>query len=273
MANRFSFPGSAKRDLTALLLLAFLASPLCAQTRSLHVEDLTWTEVRDAIAAGKTTAIYYAGSTEQNGPHMALGKHSFIARQVAQRIAAALDNALVYPIMPFAPTGDPLNMTDHMRFPGSISVSEETFASVARDVSLSAIAAGFRNIVLMGDHGGGQEALARVARELTSQWRAEGVHVHYIPDLYYKSNDLASAYLARQGMQPGSHAGLSDTAELMALDPQGRWIRRDRLAAGTAGSGVDGDPRQASAELGERLIGFKVDSSVAQIRGLLSQAH
>ena len=259
------------RAIASLLLLALLASPACAQPGSLHIEDLTWTEVRDAVASGKTTAIYYAGSTEQNGPHMALGKHNFIARQVAQRIAAALGNALVYPILPFAPTGDARKLTDHMRFPGSVSVSETTFAAVARDVATSAIAAGFRNVVLMGDHGGGQEALARVAAELTRQWDAKGFRVHYIADLYYQSNQQATEYLAQRGLKPGAHAGLGDTSELMALDSAGRWIRRGKLAPGGAANGVEGDPRQASIELGERLIKFKVGAAVAQIRALLAQ--
>ena len=74
--------------------------------RSLLIEEMTWTEVRDAIAAGKTTAIYYTGAIEQNGPGVALGKHLFIAHYLAQRIAEQLGNALVYPTMPFAPTGD-----------------------------------------------------------------------------------------------------------------------------------------------------------------------
>jgi creatinine amidohydrolase len=94
------------KSLTFALALLFAPSVVLARSKSLLIEDLTWTEVRDAIAAGKTTAIYYAGSTEQNGPHMALGKHNFIARYVAQRIAEELGNALVYPVMPFGPTGD-----------------------------------------------------------------------------------------------------------------------------------------------------------------------
>ena len=73
----------------------------------------------------KTTAIYYAASTEQNGPGLALGKHIFIAHYAAQRIAEELGNALVYPTMPYAPAGDPIRKTD-MRFPGTVSVSEET---------------------------------------------------------------------------------------------------------------------------------------------------
>src|SRR5262249_42965097 len=73
--------------------------------QSVYIEDLTWPEVKAAIAAGKTTAILYAGSTEQNGPHLALGKHNFVAHYAAGEIAKKLGNALVYPTMPFAPTG------------------------------------------------------------------------------------------------------------------------------------------------------------------------
>src|SRR5512135_2224777 len=135
-----------------------------AQAGSLAIEDMTWTEVRDAIAAGKTTAIYYAGSNEQSGPGFAIGKHVIVAHYLAPKIAARLGNALVYPTMPFAPTGDtgyvgngtidPAKRDGHMRFAGSVHLSPETFGAVAHDVALSAISAGFRNVVLMCDHGG-----------------------------------------------------------------------------------------------------------------------
>src|SRR5438552_16123427 len=99
------------KSLTFTLTLSLLPSIVLAQSKSLLVEDLTWTEVRDAIAGGKTTAIYYAGSIEQNGPGLALGKHLFLAHYIAQEIAQRLGNALVYPTMPFAPTGDPIKKT------------------------------------------------------------------------------------------------------------------------------------------------------------------
>src|SRR5437870_1021979 len=150
------------KSLTFALILLLLPSVVLAQSKSVLIEDLTWTEVRDAIASGKTTAIYYAGSTEQNGPGLVLGKHIFIAHYVAQRIAEELGSALVYPTMPYAPTGDPIKKTGHMKFPGSVNVSSETFAAVAHDVALSAIAAGFKHVALMGDHGGGQSALKKV---------------------------------------------------------------------------------------------------------------
>ena len=254
----------------AVFCLCFLSVPAAAQSRTVFVEDLTWTEVRDSIAAGKTTAIYYAGSTEQNGPHMATGKHNFIARHVARSIAEELGNALVYPIMPFAPTGDPARKTEHMAYPGSVSVSDKTFAAVAREVAASARAAGFRNILLMGDHGGGQAALKQVAGELDRQWSAAGVHVHYVGDLYYKSEELVRDYLGRRNIPVGNHAGISDTSELMFVDTDGRWVRKDKLAPGAEKTGVDGDPRQASPELGKLFIDYKINSAVNQIRRLIS---
>ncbi len=251
--------------------LALVSGAAAAQSHSVFIEDLTWPEVKAAIAGGKTTAIYYAGSTEQNGPHMALGKHNFVARYVAERIAEKLGNALVYPILPFAPTGDALKPSSHMRFPGSVTLSENTFAAVAREVALSAATAGFKDIALMGDHGGGQETLGRVAAALNTELALRGVRVHYIGDLYYKSSDEVRAYLRVHRLPPGNHASIEDTSELMFVDKAGRWIRKDKLALGTEASGVEGDPRQASAQAGKVFLDFKVDAAVAQIRRLTGE--
>jgi len=255
-----------------VLLFSLVSASALAQPRSVFIEDLTWPEVRAAIAGGKTTAIFYAGSTEQNGPHMALGKHNVVARYVAGRIAEILGNALVYPILPFAPTGDPGRKTGHMRFPGSVSLSDATFAAAAREVALSAISAGFRNVVLMGDHGDGQAALRQAAARLEREWSAKGVRVRYIPDLYYKSEAEVRDYIRAHGLPPGRHAGVADTSELMFLDKERRWIREDRLAPGAAKTGVDGDPRRASAELGGKFLEIKVGNAVAQIRRLLDKS-
>ena len=237
------------------------------------IEDMTWTEVRDAIAAGRNSAIIYAGSTEQNGPHMVIGKHTFIAHYVAQRIAAELGDALVYPTLPFAPTGDPVAKTGHMRFPGSVSLSPAVFESVVRAVAVSAIAAGFRQVYLMGDHGSGQDQLRDAARALDTEWRPQGIRVRYVSDLYYKEKEQARAYLAEHHIAPDRHAGTDDTSELLYIDSL--WIRRDQLARSDsteqARTGVDGDPTKATAELGRIFIGYKVADAVAQIRAFRSE--
>jgi creatinine amidohydrolase/Fe(II)-dependent formamide hydrolase-like protein len=258
-----------------LAALAFVASRLSAQ-RSVYIEDLTWPEVRQAIESGKTSAIIYAGSTEQNGPHMAIGKHNFIARWAAGAIAIKLGDALVYPTLPFAVTGDAVKKTAHMRFPGSVTLTPESFRSVVHDVTLSAIDAGFRNVFLMGDHGDGQDILSAVAKELDTQWKPNGVRVFYVPDLYFKAKAQARAYEASHGITTHDvHAGTDDTSELMALDRAHRWIRSDKLApsegARTAVTGVDGDPTKASAELGDIFLRYKVDGAVDQIRALAAR--
>ncbi len=277
-ASRFPLP---RRRVSAIfpclfipsIAVIFSAAPLFAQ-RSVYIEDLTWPEVQQAIQSGKTSAIIYTGSTEQNGPHMAIGKHNFIARWVAGAIAIKLGDALVYPTLPFAPTGDAVKRTAHMRFPGSVSLTAQTYRSVVHDVALSAIDAGFRNVFIMGDHGDGQDVLGAVAKELDAHQRGSGVRVFYVPDLYFREKQQAHAYEASHGLPTHDvHAGTDDTSELMALDAQHRWIRADKLApsegAQTARTGVDGDPTKASAALGNIFLQYKIDDAVAQIRQLL----
>ena len=256
---------------TSLTVIA----PSVGAQRSVYIEDLTWPEVQRAIQSGKTNALIYIGSTEQNGPHMAIGKHNFIARYLAGAIAIKLGNALVYPTLPFAVTGDAVKKTAHMRFPGSVTLTPQTYHAVVRDVAFSAADAGFKNIFIMGDHGDGQDVLGAVAKELDAQWRPRGIRVFYVPDVYFKEKQEAHAYEASHGITTRDvHAGTDDTSELMALDAQHRWIRSDKLArsegAQIARTGVDGDPTKASAKLGDIFLHYKIDDAVAQIRELLA---
>jgi creatinine amidohydrolase len=253
---------------TTIAILTAVAAPR-AQDRSLLIEDLTWTEVRDAVAGGNTTAIYYAGSIEQNGPGLALGKHLFLAHYIAQRIAERLGNALVYPTMPFAPTGDPIRKTGHMRFPGSVNVSEDTFGAVARDVALSAIGAGFTSVLLMGDHGGGQKTLETVAQTMDQEWAPKGVHIYYIGDVYYKEKEQMRAYAADHKLTVDQHAGYDDTSEIMFIDKDARWVRKDKLLKDTGASGVTGDQTVATVEIGRMSVENKINDAIAQIRSLM----
>jgi creatinine amidohydrolase len=273
--------------LVVSILLALLLSSATAAQTPVMIEDMTWTEVRDAIAAGKTTAIYYAGSIEQNGPGVALGKHLFIAHYLTQKIAEQLGNALGYPTMPYAPTGDwgvtkpgvidPSKKTGHMEFSGSVNVSEATFTAVAHDVAMSAISAGFKNVVLMGDHGGGQSTLEKVAHEMDREWAPSGIHVYYIPDLYYKEKDFMKEYLQKHGLPVDSHAGTDDTSEVMYVDKMvndgsPKWIRPGKLvnSRGDDGTGVNGDQTKATLEMGKIFTDAKVSFAVKQIRQLIA---
>jgi creatinine amidohydrolase len=260
-----------------VVCLMLLSAAASAQSRSVYIEDLTWLEVRDAIAAGKTSAIIYAGGTEQNGPHMAIVKHNAIAHYAAGQIAEKLGNALVYPIMPFSPAGDPIEKIGHARFPGTVSVSSELFMGVMRQVALSAVAAGFKNVFLMGDHGGGQNELKLAAENLDADWKAKGVRVFYVADLQAKATQQTNAYLAERKIAPGGHAGVAETSQVMLLDQVEKrdWIRRDKLTAAKGqpepATGINGDPSPATVDMGRVFIDYKVNSAVDQIRDLIAK--
>ena len=140
--------------LAALWLVLALAVPAQAHaSETLVLEDLTWTELRALVRSGKTTVLMPIGATEQNGPHMALGKHNARVKALAERIALDLGNALVAPVLSYVPEGAVQPPTGHMRFPGTITVREETFRQTLDSAARSFRLHGFRDIVFLGDHG------------------------------------------------------------------------------------------------------------------------
>ena len=239
-----------------------------AAAQSLFIEDLTWLEVRDAIAAGKLIAIVPTGGTEQNGPHMAIGKHNFIVRETAGKIALRLGNALVAPVLAYVPEGGFDPPQGHMNFPGTVGVGEPVFAAILRDAATSLALAGFRLICFLGDHGESQAAQRRIADTLTRLWRKRGIRVASL-GRYYAANG-ESEWLKAQGFtsgQIGEHAGLLDTAELMAVRPEA--LRGDLLSPSSwppGPSGARGDPTLASAAIGEKLLALKIAAGVAEAR-------
>lgn len=234
------------------------------------VEELTWVEVRDAIKAGKTTIIFPTGGTEQNGPHMVLGKHNFIVKHTAEQIARRLGNALVAPVLAYVPEGDIQPPSGHMQFPGTISLPDSVFMKVTEYAARSFRANGFKDIVLIGDSGPNQKGLQAVAALLNKEWTGTPVRVHYVSQ-YYRSQDF-SKWLRSQGETSeniGTHAGIEDTSELLAIHPG--LIRKDKLAPGGDFkiSGVTGNPTRATATYGKQGLEFKINAAVVQIQKLI----
>ena len=257
-------------SLVALLLTVFAVPSGAEVPDSVFIEDLTWVELRDLIGSGKTTAILPVGGTEQNGPHMAIGKHNFIIRHTAEGIARQLANALVAPIVAYVPEGDIEPPTGHMKWPGTITLPPEHFRKLVEYAARSFKLHGFRDVVFIGDHGSYQKDLKEVAEALTSEWKGTGVRVHFVPQ-YYSGNGL-TAWLETQGVtkqEIGSHASITDTSQLMALDP--RYIRANKLNDGTEVAGVLGDPRRSSVELGRRGLDLKIAAGVKFIRQAVSE--
>ena len=250
----------------------FTLSPcaLAQPNASVFVEDLTWTELMHQVKSGKTTIIVPIGGTEQNGPHMALGKHNARVRALAEKIALELGNALVAPVIAYVPEGSVNPPSDHMRFPGTITIPDKTFEQVLEYAARSFKLHGLRDIVFIGDHGGYQKDLQVVANRLNREWAAAPVRAHALLEYYRVTNTVYVDALRSRGYsndEIGTHAGVADTSLTMALVPG--MVRAGALANATkpaASDGVYGDPRRASAEMGQLGVDAIVATTVAAIR-------
>ena len=254
-----------------VLLVACAWTARAEAPRSLFLEDLTWTEVRAATASHATIVIVPVGGTEQSGPHMALGKHNVRARWFAQKIAAALGNALVAPVVSYVPEGSVDPPAGHMRFPGTITIPEDAFEKTLESTARGFRLHGFRNIVFLGDHGGYRKSLERVVERLNAEFaKAKSVVRAWAPPEYYEAQTTGFAEILRAKgyteAQIGTHAGLADTSLMLAVDPS--LVREDKLAAPTKGpaDGVHGDPTHASAELGRLGTDLVIERTVEAIR-------
>jgi creatinine amidohydrolase len=258
--------------LVALLVLAAIGAARAASSTSVFLQDLTWTELRSDIAAGKTTILVPIGGTEENGPQMALGKHNVRASLLCEKIAHALGNALVAPVIAYVPEGDVDHPTGHLKFPGTISVPTGAFEEVLEGAARSFKLAGFRNILFLGDHGGYQRDLHVVADRLDREWAGSGVRALAIGEYYRASEIEFGQLLKKKGYSEseiGMHAGLLDTTLMMGVDPS--MIRPDLLGETKPGDGVYGDPSKASAALGRLGVELVVSRTVAAIKEAIAR--
>ena len=241
---------------------------------------MTWPEVKKAIQEGKTTALVYNGGTEQRGPQNVNGGHTLMARETVHAIAVKLGNAIAAPVLPFSPNRASADL------PGTIGLTTELFQAINEQVAEELIKTGFKSIVLMGDHGGGQAQLGEVAKKLSAKYAAQGVKVVFCDEVYDKANGDFDKWLQSNGYPTSSHAGIPDTSEMLYLGADKGWVRKDQVkdALGDpvlpqgqkpdpskprVNNGISGDARRSTPELGKKLFDMKVDYAVRQIKQLL----
>ncbi len=271
---------NSKNRLFALAALAAFAL-MAAAARSSHaldanlpasveLKDMTWVEVRRAIKEGYRTVLVPTGGIEQNGAHMVLGKHDYIVTWAANRIALGAGHTLVAPVVSYVPEGSFEPATGHMRFPGTLGVSDAAFAGVLEGIARSLKAHGFTLICFMGDHGASQTIQSEVAARLSKEWEGAGVRAVQL-DAYY--DDAAQVKRLEAECETantiGQHASIIDTSELMAVHPAGVYPGRIAERGFFAEApGSSGDPARASEQRGRDLIMMRVEAAIAQIRAL-----
>ena len=287
-----------KRLFLTISVLALAAAPAFAQKAParaasakkaeplVEFDMMTWPEVKKAMGEGKTTALIYNGGTEQRGPQNVNGGHTLMARATVKAIALRLGNAIAMPVLPYTPNNASAEL------PGTIGLTPELLSAVLERVSEQAIQTGFKNIVLMGDHGGGQPAAyASVAKKLDEKWSPKGFHVYFCDEVYKKAQDDFDDWLVAHGYPRSSHAGIPDTSEMWYLGGDKGWVRKDLIptaegdpvpppgqrgrqndpnAPPRKNNGISGDARRSTPALGKMAFDIKVDYAVKQIQGFLA---
>lgn len=242
---------------------------------TVFLEELTWDELALLIKGGKTTAIIGTAGTEQKGPHMAIGEHKYVTTYTADKIARALGNAIVAPIITYVPEGSWENPRGHMTKAGTITLPDDRFRVLVELNARSLRGSGFKDLILIGDSGGNQSGMEAVANKLNEEWKGTGVRVHFIGDYYEKAHAASHAWIADTAkLMPrdsiGSHANILDTSELMFIHPE--LVKTDRFNQATPANGVTGSPRKASKEIGKKLLDIKINLALVQIRSKMAAA-
>ena len=242
--------------------------------KSVYLEELTTTEVAAMVKIAPSVVIIPVGGTEQNGPHMAMGKHNTRAKVLAGRIATQLTSqkisTIVAPVVSYVPEGNINPPTEHMKWAGTISISEDAFKSMLLSAARSFKQHGFTDIVILGDSGNYQSQLAQVAAAFNQEAKNVPARMHFIGDYYKATQASYMAALKAKGLSDaeiGTHAGSADTSLLMAVEPaMVKPEKFDQAAKDGRAGGTLGDPRAATAALGQLAADSMVKMSVLAIQ-------
>ena len=269
-------------------IIGLVAATLAVAQSKVDFEMMTWPEVKKALESGKTTALVYNGGTEQRGPQNVNGGHTLMGKAIVLAIAEKLGNAIAAPVLPYSVNNASATL------PGTIGLTGPLFAQINEQVAEQLIVTGFKNVVLMGDHGGGQPATyAEVAKKMDAKYAPEGRHVYFCDEVYAKAQGDFDKWLTDHGYPSSSHAGIPDTSTMLYLGGDKGWVRKELIATaegdpapppGARGrgrqndpnaaprknNGITGDARRSTAALGKMAYDIKIDYAVKQIQGFLA---
>jgi len=235
--------------------------------------ELSWPEVAAALEDGVDTVVLPLGATEQHGPHLPVDTDTRLATELAERVARRLGDALVAPAIPVGPS------EEHAVFPGTVSVSPDTLDALLRDYVDSFERQGFERVVVLPGHGGSFPTVDAAYPDLA---RETGVDVVAVTGLR-RHMDLLQDGLRAAGVdvdEPVVHAGASETAMVLAVAPdlvaddrpEGHTGEVSATALFTEGieyydeDGVLGDPRPATAAVGETLLEHVAEAHADYVR-------
>ena len=243
------------------------------------LEEMTWPEVGDAIASGRTTIVIAVGAVEQHGPHLPLLVDAVRGDRLAVEVAQRLGDALV------APTIRVGCSEHHMGFPGTLTLRRNTLEAICLDYVVSLSRHGFDRICFVPSHGGNFGPLSDMLEDLRAAVGPE-CRVDAYTDLvgfmeFWRAGISASE--PELVDRVGGHADIAETSEMLALRPD--LVREEKAEAGhvqrfdealmdrifrdgfraVTPNGILGDARGASEEMGEQCISNAADGIAAAL--------
>jgi len=183
--------------------------------KSLLLEELSTFEIADLVNRGYTTALVVLGSSEQHGPALPLITDAEHGKETCLRAAQKLGNTLVGPVVPFGYS------PQHLGFPGTISISEETLGSLIHDISESLVISGFKLIYFWISHAENTPTLVRALEKIENRW--DGAYVTGLKNLHHYISKTWDCMADRIGIPKeiaGSHAGEIETSMMLAARPE-----------------------------------------------------
>jgi creatinine amidohydrolase len=238
----------------------------------LHWNEMSWDELRSCAKQGRI-ALLPLGSIEQHGPMLPVGCDQFLAHTWALEAArrARDDHGVLAVVLPTVPYGV---STNHMDFPGTVSLGLETYLRLLQDIVREVVRAGFRKIVCVSGHGGNIAPAREILRDLGAKLKAEKVpQVRlYMAD---DRNCFAGANEVYAKIEQGQfnfHADAVETSYYLALRPD--LVKRKGLVkpkvkcrqmplhanwytkGDITDSGASGNPALGNAEYGKELFQY-----------------
>lgn len=230
------------------------------------IEDMTLPEVRDALKAGKNTALIFSGGMEDNGPYITVSQHNVIVKAMCGQIAKTLGNALCAPVVGIAP-GSP----ERSKSPGSVSLTAETFKNVLLEEATSLQSQGFKYVFFMVDHGSDVQPSVDAAKILSEKWQGTGSVAAYVPE-FYNYNIMVKWEEENLGVHEkseGFHDDYYTAAISVAIDPESARMPERVKIHKTSINGVELNSAKA-VEDGKKIMAMRHDAAVAAIRKIQS---
>jgi len=242
------------------------------------MEEMSWKQIKNALADGYKTVIIPVGSIEQHGPHLPVGTDYLLGYPISREVARRLGKTLV------APTIRPGLSEHHMHFPGTVTLQPETFKMVLRDYLSCYIRHGFTTIIFLNTHGGNAITLRAFVEE--NENAHPGVTI-----IFPRTSNASRLSNEEEGIPQGisgSHSGHAESSAMLAWYPQfvdmsaaeegftGEFNEEKRNIMNTVGihgvtpNGILGDAREAHAARGIRDNMRQAKEYTEVIQGMLS---